>query len=78
MEHRAPPLREVLGRLPWFADLSARHCDRMLTEVAELLTQGATTRVEYAWLLRRWSSVAHVDGKWTRFELLRESGLLAA
>lgn len=78
MEHLTPPLEEVLGRLPWFDDLSERHRDGLLTEVAGLLTQATTARVEYAWLLRCWASVAHVDGKWSRFELLRESGLLAA
>lgn len=33
----APPLVDVLGRLPWFRDLSRAHRAQMLDEVGERL-----------------------------------------
>jgi hypothetical protein len=72
-----PPLDTVLEKLPWFRDLTRLHRDEMLDEVQSHLKID-TTRDEYASLLERWAGVAHGDAKWTRFELLRESGLLAA
>ncbi len=70
-----PELREVLQRLPWFRDLSREHRTEMLSEIVERLILEAS-REEFTELLQRWALVAHSDVKWSRFELLRESGLL--
>ena len=69
------PLTEILGRLPWFRDLAHQHREQMLAEVAaRLAVEGS--REEFTALLLRWSGVAHVDVKWARLQLLRQSGLL--
>ena len=70
-----PELREVLQRLAWFRDLSRGHRTDMLTEVVECLVVDAS-KADFTALLDRWAQVAHADVKWSRFELLRESGLL--
>ncbi|MPZ99400.1 MAG: hypothetical protein GEU80_08705 [Dehalococcoidia bacterium] len=76
MELELPPLTDVLGRLPWYRDLSANHRGEMLTEIrGRLVTR--TSRDEFAHLLERWSSVAHSDAKWARLRLLHESGMLS-
>lgn len=77
MDHDIPPLEDVLGKLPWFAELTARHQHDLIDEVARHLSQ-ETTRDDYASLLERWCGIAHGDVKWSRFDLLRESGLLAS
>ena len=77
MDANLPPLDTVLEKLPWFRDLSRHHRGEMLDEVQSYLKID-TTREEYASLLERWDWTAHRDLKWTRFELLRESGLLAS
>ena len=69
------PLTEVLGRLPWFRDLTHDHREQMLAEVAARLAVDGS-RDEFTTLLLRWSGVAHVDVKWARLQLLRQSGLL--
>jgi hypothetical protein len=71
----APTIPELLGRLPWFRDLTSAHRREMVEQINARMTQD-TSREHYAALLERWSEVAHVDQKWARFELLRESGLL--
>ena len=76
MDRQLAPLDEVLGKLPWFGDLTAHHREQLLRRVRAALHQG-TAREQYAALLQRWVTVAHRDAKWSRFELLRESGLLA-
>ena len=77
MDASLPPLDTVLGKLPWFRDLTRPHREEMLGDVQSHLKID-TTREEYASLLERWARIAHGDAKWTRFELLRESGLLAS
>ena len=77
MDRVLPPLEDVLGKLPWYADLTQQHRGDLLAEVQSRLGDNAS-REEYAGLLEQWALVAHVDAKWARFELLRESGLLAA
>ena len=77
MDASLPPLDTVLEKLPWFRDLTRPHRDEMLDEVQSYLKID-TKREQYASLLERWAWVAHRDAKWTRFELLRESGLLAS
>lgn len=77
MDEALPPLDDVLGKLPWFEDLSVRHRRELLHEVQSHLSE-TTTREQYAVLLGHWAEVAHYDVKWSRFELLRESGLLAS
>ena len=70
-----PPLIDVLGRLPWFRDLSRDHRAQMLDEVSARLVLDAS-RDEFTALLLEWARVAHDDTKWARLDLLRESGLL--
>lgn len=70
-----PPLVDILGRLPWFRDLSRAHREQMLEEVGERLVVDAS-REEFTGMLLRWAQVAHSDTKWARLELLRDSGLL--
>jgi hypothetical protein len=73
--HDDVPLTEILGRLPWFRDLTHQHREQMLSEVAERLAVDGS-RDEFTSLLLHWSAVAHVDVKWARLQLLRQSGLL--
>lgn len=70
-----PPLVDVLGRLPWFRDLSRDHRAQMLEDVSRRLVQDAT-REEFTSILLEWARIAHTDTKWARLELLRDSGLL--
>ncbi|MEI6136886.1 MAG: hypothetical protein WCQ48_05655 [Chloroflexota bacterium] len=70
-----PPLVDVLGRLPWFRDLSREHRAQMIDQVTGRLTLDAS-REEFTALLLEWAQVAHDDTKWARFSLLRDSGLL--
>ena len=72
-----PPLADVLGRLPWFRDLSRDHRAQMLDEVAARLAVDAS-REEFTTMLLDWAQVAHNDTKWARLELLRQSGMLRA
>ena len=75
MDAELPPLTDVLGRLPWFVDLTREHRAAMLAEVAQrLVVEGS--RDEFTALLARWAEVAHRDVKWARLELLKQSGLL--
>ena len=76
MEKQAP-LQDVLGKLPWFDELTAVHRRELLFAVQTHL-QADTSRGEYAQLLEHWATVAHGDAKWRRLELLRQSGLLAS
>ncbi|MFA7249686.1 MAG: hypothetical protein WC273_08650 [Dehalococcoidia bacterium] len=70
-----PPLIDVLGRLPWFRDLSHEHRAQMLEDVGARLVVDAS-REEFTKMLLLWARVAHEDSKWSRLELLRDSGLL--
>jgi hypothetical protein len=72
----APTIPELLGRLPWFRDLNAEHRREMVEQVQARMAL-ETSREHYAALLVRWSEVAHIDQKWARYKLLRESGLLS-
>lgn len=72
-----PSVTELLDRLPWFRDLTAEHRREMVEQVNARMGVD-TTREHYATLLERWSAVAHTDQKWARFEILRESGILAS
>jgi hypothetical protein len=73
----APEVTELLARLPWFRDLSKDHRRQMIEQITQSM-DAATSRDEYTTLLEQWAVVAHIDQKWARFELLRESGLLSA
>lgn len=73
----APTVSELLGRLPWFRDLTAEHRREMVEQIDARMTL-ETSREHYASLLESWAQIAHVDQKWARFELLRESGILTA
>ena len=75
MEPNVPPLSDVLGRLPWYAQLTEEHRADMLSEFSEQLLL-STSRDEFTRRLRAWADIAHLDAKWSRFQLLRESGLL--
>ena len=70
-----PPLVDVLGRLPWFRDLSRGHRTQMLDEIAARLVVDSS-REEFSAMLLEWAKIAHSDTKWARLELLRVSGLL--
>ena len=71
----APPLVDVLARLPWFRDLSRDHRSQMLADVTARLVVDAS-REEFTEMLLEWARVAHEDTKRARLELLRDSGLL--
>ncbi len=71
----APPITELLGRLPWFRELSGSHRREMVEEINARMTL-ETSREHYAAVLEKWAEVAHADQKWARFEVLREAGLL--
>lgn len=75
METKLPPLTEVLGRLPWYGQLSDKHRADMLAEFSDRLL-ATTSREEFTERLRAWATVAHGDAKWSRFRLLQDSGLL--
>jgi len=75
MDSTVPPLSDVLGRLPWYGQLTEEHRSDMLAEFSDQLLMN-TSRDEFTRRLRAWADVAHFDAKWSRFELLRESGLL--
>ena len=77
MKDELPPLTDVLAKLPWFYDLTSANRNRLLDEVTERLATNST-REEFESVLDRWSLTAHIDAKWSRLEVLRESGLLAA
>ena len=77
MKDELPPLADVLAKLPWFYDLTSANRSRLLDEVTERLVINST-REEFESVLDRWSLTANVDAKWSRFEVLRESGLLAS
>ncbi len=77
MKDELPPLADVLAKLPWFYDLTSVNRSRLLDEVTERLVINST-REEFESVLDRWSLTAHVDAKWSRLEVLRESGLLAS
>ncbi len=72
----APPIDELLARLPWFRELTIQHRREMVDEISARMTY-ETTREHYAALLEKWAELAHVDQKWARFEVLREAGLLS-
>jgi hypothetical protein len=72
----APTVQELLGRLPWFRDLTADHRREMVEQIDARMSM-ETSREHYAALLEGWAQVAHRDQKWARYELLRESGLLS-
>ena len=75
METELPRLTDLLGRLPWFDDLTDRHRDELLAEVTtRLISDGPED--DFRTLLEQWEHVAHVDAKWSRFTLLKHSGLL--
>ncbi len=69
------PIVDVLGRLPWFRDLSQEHRAQMMDDVGTRLVLDAS-RDEFTALLLEWARVAHEDTKWARLVLLRDSGLL--
>ncbi|MEZ4502032.1 MAG: hypothetical protein R3C39_05370 [Dehalococcoidia bacterium] len=71
-----PTITELLSRLPWFRDLTSEHRRQMVEQISACMTD-TMTREQYAGLLEEWAVLAHRDQKWARFELLRESGLLA-
>ena len=71
----APTVDELLGRLPWFRDLTPPHRREMIEEINARMAL-STTREYYADLLEKWAGYAHIDQKWARFEILREAGLL--
>lgn len=75
MDADLPPLTDVLGRLPWFSDLTREHRGAMLAEVSDHLVV-EVSREQFTAILCRWSEVAHRDAKWARLQLLRQSGLL--
>jgi hypothetical protein len=75
MEQELPPLQDVLGKLPWFADLSREHRAELIIEVTNRLVV-ETSRDEFTRMLLHWASVAHDDAKWRRYFQLRQSGLL--
>src|SRR5690606_39176483 len=75
MSVNLPPLDDVLGRLPWFSDLSQDHRGELLAEIARRLAV-ETSRAEFTALLLQWADVAHIDAQWRRFEQLRQSGIL--
>jgi hypothetical protein len=75
MDSKLPPLTEVLGRLPWYGQLTDEHRSEMLAEFSDRLLM-TTSRDEFTSRLRVWASVAHEDAKWARFRLLQDSGLL--
>jgi hypothetical protein len=77
MSLHLPPLDDVLGKLPWFGDLSQQHRGELVAEIAARLAV-ETSREEFTDLLLRWSEVAHGDAKWRRFHQLRSSGILGA
>ena len=76
MDRQPVPLKEAPGKLPWLGDLMAHHRQQLLRRARAHLHQGAA-RQQHAPLPGRWATVAHRDAKWSRLELLRESGLLA-
>ena len=55
-----PPLADVLGRLPWFRDLSREHRAQLLDEVAARLAVDAS-REEFTEMLLEWALIAHTD-----------------
>ncbi len=71
----APPIDELLGRLPWFRELTSAHRREMVEEISSRMTH-ETSREHYAAMLQKWAERAHIDQKWARFEVLREAGLL--
>ena len=75
MEQELPPLQNVLGKLPWFADLTTEHRGELLGEITERLVV-ETSRDEFTALLIRWADVAHHDAKWRRLAQLRATGIL--
>ena len=75
MEQELPPLQDVLGKLPWFGDLTREHRSELLGEITERLVI-ETSRDEFTRLLLGWSEIAHRDAKWRRYLQLRESGIL--
>jgi hypothetical protein len=75
MSMNLPPLDDVLGKLPWFNELSQSHRGEMLSEITARLAV-ETSRDEFTELLMYWADVAHMDGKWRRFSQLRTSGVL--
>lgn len=74
MNSETTRLEHVLGKLPWYGNLTSLHRDQLTAEIAALMDEGST-RAGYAALLERWSVAAHGDEKWSRYELLRASGL---
>jgi hypothetical protein len=75
MDSNLPPLTDVLGRLPWYGQLTDEHRADMLEEFSDSLL-ALTSRDEFTKRLRAWSTIAHDDAKWARFRLLQDSGLL--
>lgn len=75
MDGEPPSIDHLLGRLPWFGDLTREHRGEMLSDLAARLVV-ETTRDEFIEMLETWQTVAHMDAKWSRFGLLRMSGVL--
>ena len=75
MDSNVPPLTEVLGRLPWYGQLTEEHRADMLEEFSDRLL-AMTSREEFTSRLRVWAAIAYTDAKWARFRLLQDSGLL--
>ncbi|PZC43934.1 MAG: hypothetical protein DK306_001983 [Chloroflexi bacterium] len=75
MEPNVTPLSDVLGSLTWYAQLSEEHRTDMLAEFSDQIVMN-TSRDEFTRRLRAWVDIAHLNAKWSRFQLLQESGLL--
>jgi hypothetical protein len=76
MDSTLPSLETVLSKLPWYGDLTEEHRDDLSSSVEELMADGST-RGQYEALLVHFGSIAQVDARWARFDLLRESSHFA-
>ena len=77
MDTDLPPLTDVLGRLPWFSDLTRQHRAAMLAEVSDRLVV-EVSREEFTAILARWSDVAHVVSEAASSARLRASGSIVS
>ena len=69
-------LPDILDRLPWFEDLTEDHQVELMNVTADHIALGSPLS-EFVDVLLHWSEVAHGDAKWTRFGMLRETGILS-
>ena len=77
MGNTSRSLPDILDRLPWFDDLTEDHQVELMNVTADHIAIGSPLS-EFVDVLLHWSEVARGDAKWSRLDVLRETGILSS